>query len=82
MSKVGRVLKRSPATSRGKSGRPTIYPWPKWTDGQWWEIEPAAMGKSFDTIRQSIYQHANRNGRKAQVVKNSESTLAFQFYDE
>ncbi len=72
-----RVLRRAPPETRG---RPHAYPWARWTDGRWREIEAKEFGASVATIRNAIYRHASRNEMTVKVTETEKGKkLAFQF---
>jgi hypothetical protein len=65
--------------SRGR-GRKSKYPWDEWADGQ---IRRLVQGEDFDvkleTIIQSAYHHAKKNGVKVKVTKDSDKSVVVWF---
>jgi hypothetical protein len=64
-------------------GRPSVYPWPLWTDGQ---ARRLVKGTDFSTdaftMRSVITAHASRNGLRVQTRVPDDATVEFQFLVE
>ncbi len=66
-----RILRTPPPDGRAK------YPWDKWADGKWREVDPAKHNTDQATLAASVYAYAARNSRKAQVRRLGNGNLAF-----
>jgi hypothetical protein len=64
-------------------GRPSVYPWSDWTDGQARRIH---KGVDFPTdaftMRSVITAHASRNGLRVHTRVPNDATVEFQFLVE
>jgi hypothetical protein len=83
---MARVLKAYTFTAdrTGKRGRPALYPWDEWTDGQVWKVTEGIDFKiSRNSFRSSLVNHATRNGYTLKVDNVTPATgpksVIFQF---
>lgn len=62
-----------------RRGRRPLYPWDKWTDGQWWTCE---QGEDFscksDSFRTGLYRYGMAHGYSVEVQVDGD-VVHFQF---
>lgn len=70
--------KQLPAHLRRPVGRPTVYPWKTWFDGQVHIIEPVAdFDCDVESMRQQVYLRARKDKVRV-VVRRAHEGLAIQ----
>lgn len=65
---------------KGKPGRPSLYPWTEWANGQVWSIKKGTDFKpSTAGMRTTIVGYAKRNKLTVRIDPSGKDGLVFQF---
>lgn len=61
-------------------GRNTVYPYHKWTDGQWHDVLPADYGRSLASLRSILHQYAQSHGYtlRTSALRNGQLSIRFE----
>lgn len=58
-----------------------IYPWSKWMDGNWWEIERGTQFKAaILSMRNALHRAAKQKCMKVRTRSPSDNVIQFQFF--
>jgi hypothetical protein len=60
-------------------GRHTKYPYTKWKDGAWHDVNPADYGRTLASLRSILHQYAKDNRLKLRTAALSDGRLSIRF---
>lgn len=60
-------------------GRHTKYPYHKWTDGAWYDVNPTDYGRTLASLRSILHQYASQNRLKLRTFALGDGRLSIRF---
>ncbi len=80
MQDMANVVDPDEAERRRRGGRPSLYPWGQWTNGDWWEAQKGSDFRcTVSGFTSSVYYHATRHGMTAETIVRG-GTVLFRFH--
>ncbi len=69
--------------AKRKGGRPSIYPWHEWMDGDWHELPETGIGVTMERFRGVLYTRARRCEQRVEThVDRERKVIRFRFMQE